>query len=98
MVADDEDVALADKVLDDEAEYVGMDDALPLGDDVAVVELLIDAVGELVMQTASTVGLHVVVSPQLQTVHAVQDIAPLMSAYVPALQVVHTPPVVAATL
>ena len=97
-MADDEDVALADKVLDDEAEYVGVDDALPLGVDVAEVELLIDAVGELVMQSASAVGLHVVVSPQLQTVHAVQDIAPLMSAYVPALQVVHTPPVVAATL
>ena len=97
-MADDEDVALADKVLDDEAEYVGADDALPLGVDVAVVELLIDAVGELVMQTASAVGPHVAFSPQLQTVHAVQDIAPLKSAYVPALQVVHTPPVVAATL
>ena len=97
-MADDEDVALADKVLDDEAEYVSVDDALTLGDDVAVVELLIDAVGELVMQTASAVGPQSAITPQLQTVHAVQDIDPLMSAYVPALQVVHTPPVVAATL
>ena len=51
-------MALADKVLDDEAEYVGIDDALPLAVDEAVVELLIDAVGELVMQTASAVGPH----------------------------------------
>ena len=62
---------------DDDTEPEEVGDGPPLAVDVAVRDELMLAVGELVTQTVSASGLHVVIIPQSQKLHGAQAVVPV---------------------